>query len=191
MRYLILFIVSSIILFSCKKNASTPAPLVDEGLLGGTYTFKSYNRNTQDTTVNAGFLIATYRNFNSTNCAGTLTITKNNLKADGLVWNYMEAGSEMRTNLTSNASMIADFLTVNGSTGATTTSYSSNYTFSIAGTQLEVNDAQYIFCPAFQIMPIDKKYNYTLVGNDLSITISYYNPVSRSRYLGTAVFRKN
>ncbi len=201
MKSLLLIALASLLLISCKKNETTPTPtldpVVDNGPLGGTYTYKSLLVVTNDTIIEPGqfggpsFEVATERTYTSTSCTGKLTITKTNLKSDGLISNYGYTTTGTKKNLTTGAISILTYLPSSDTRGASTTSYNSNYTFSIAGAQLNITDGQYVFNPAFQIQPTDKNYRYTFLANELTVNYEYYSASNRTKNKTTAVFTKN
>jgi hypothetical protein len=198
-----LILLSAIIAFvSCKKSDDTPtnppAPTpVNNGPLGGTYTYKSSNLVTNDTIIEPAsgptpaFEVATERTYTNTSCTGSLTITATNIKSQALSWNYATAGTVKRKNLSTMVTTTSNLLSGNDSRNVNGASYNSNYVFSIAGSQLQIIDAQYLFVPSFQSLPTDGKYNYSVIGNDLTVVIDYYSAANKFRSRTTSVFTKN
>jgi hypothetical protein len=201
MRTPVVLVIVLIVAASACKKSTTPGgggtTPVDNGPLGGTYSFSSCNAKTNDTTVEPGTSpgvmnqVVKERIYASQSCSGKLIITKTNMKSEGQVWNYGVSGTEKTTNLSTNITTVGTYLPYSDSRGISTTTYNSDYSFSIAGSQVQINDAQYLFCPAFLLLPAEKKYNYTFSGNQLTITVEYYSAANRSRSVTTSVFTKN
>jgi hypothetical protein len=200
----ILFIALIVATFtSCKKSetntnttTTTPTP-VDNGPLGGSYNFKSSLVVSYDTIIEPAvigqpaFEIANITTYTSTVTSGKITITKTNIKSEGLINTYSVVKTGTKKNLSTGAISNLTYLPYNDTRGTSNTSHNSDYTFSVPGSQMSINNAQYLFLPAFQIQPVDKKYNYTFASNDLTVSFEYYSAANRTKTSTTSVFTKN
>lgn len=189
MKTSVWFIALVVTISSCSKKGDTAAPAVDNGPIGGTYTFTGCTLTTNDTTANPGVLNIFENVITPTNLKGTLTITSTTITSKGLMYDYTGVNTSKYVNTTTGATTTTTTPS-SGSSGGSTQTYSNSYTISTANSQLTINDGQYLFNPAFILQPTDFKYAYTLTGNTLKITVAYYSPANRSRSLCVATFTK-
>jgi hypothetical protein len=126
----------------------------------------------------------------TSNLKGTITITADSIKSKGLMYDYVLTGSRKDKVISTGTETTTTFTPANDSRGAATTNYKSSYTIAVAAGELTINDAQYLFNPAFVLLPNSQKYKYSLVGNTLKVTIEYYDPALRHREFYEATFQK-
>ncbi len=179
----------SVILFSCSKEKS-PDTQVDNGPIGGTYSFSGYVSSTYDTIPGSGIVTTTNYNTACSNFKGTITITATLLSSKGLMFDFITTGVRKETNTTTGASNSSNITPITGSSGASTTSYSSSYTISTSAGTLVIPTADNLFSPVFIQLPSNKTYKYLLTGNTLKITSEYYSSLNKSRQVVEATFTK-
>ena len=126
----------------------------------------------------------------TTNLKGTITITAGSISSSGLQYDFITSGTRKDKNTTTGNETNTPIGPTSGSRGAATANYSSAYTLSAATSTLTVTDAQYLFNPAFLLLPVSKQYKYSLTGSTLKITVEYYDPGTRYRGVYEAHFQK-
>jgi len=189
MKTTILILALGIAISSCGKSDNPAAPVVDNGPIGGTYTFTGSTLITDDTVATIGVLNIYENIIATTNLKGSLTITLNNITCKGLMYDYTGNNTSKYVNTTTGATTTTNTPS-SGSAGGSTVTYASNYTITTATGELTVTDGQYLFNPSFIFQPANNKYTYTLSGNTLKITTAYYNAANRSRSVSVATFVK-
>lgn len=191
MKKVICILSATAVLMSCKKGGdeggTTP---VDNGPLGGTYSFSGTTSKSYDTIPGSGIVTTHEYTQTCSNFKGTITITANTISSKGLMFDYQNAGIRKETNTTTGATITTNLSYLPNSAGGAATAYSSAYTFSVAGSELSITDAQYLFNPGFLLLPASKKYKYTYAGNVLKITVDYYDASSKNRSTTEASFTK-
>lgn len=191
MKKVICALVVTAFITSCgEKNNGNDTPPVDNGPLGGTYTFTSATTKSYDTIPGSGIETTYEYTSTTTNHKGTISFTANTVSSKGLMFDYLTSGVRKERNTTTGATTTTNTTPFTGTSGGASTTYSSAYTFSIAGSEMSINDAQYIFNPAFLILPASKKYTYTFTGGVLKITFESYTASSRNRMTYEGTFTK-
>jgi hypothetical protein len=188
MKTTILILALGIAISSCSKS-DTPAA-TDEGPIGGTYSFTGSSITTNDTVPTTGLLNINASTTTTTNQKGLITITAGTISSKGLMYDCTTVGTTKYVNTTTGATTITNNGPFLESKGSTTSSYSNNYTISTSNGELTITDAQYLFNPAFILQPLNNKHSYSLSGNILTVTTSYYNSTNRSRSVSIATFTK-
>jgi hypothetical protein len=184
-----LILALSVILFSCSKEKS-PEPQVDNGPIGGTYSFSGYVSTTYDTIPGSGILNTTNYNTACSNFKGTITLTANQFSSKGLMCDFITTGVRKEINTSTGASNSTTITPITGTSGATTTSYSSSYTISTSAGTLGIPSADNLFSPMFILLPFNKTYKYVVTGNTLKITSEYYSALNMGRQIVEATFTK-
>jgi hypothetical protein len=188
----ILLMISLAALISCKKE-STPEPVpqpVDNGPIGGNYSLAGITTRYYDTIPGSGIITINEYTTATTNLKGSLAITANSLTSKGLMVDYTLTGTKKEVNTSTGATTTTSYTPQTGSRGESNTTYSSNYTITAAAGEITVNDAQYLFSPAFLIQPSNKKHKYTLTGSTLKITSETYDASTKTRSVNEAIFTK-
>ncbi|MEJ8843433.1 hypothetical protein WG954_13675 [Lacibacter sp. H375] len=180
----------SVLLFSCSKEKSPEPQQVDNGPIGGTYTFSGYVSSTYDTIPGSGILTSTNYNTACSNFKGTITLTSNQFSSKGLMFDFVTTGVRKETNTTTGATNSTITTPITGTSGAATTSYSSTYTISTSAGTLNIPTADNLFSPVFIMLPFNKTYNYVVTGNTLKIKSEYYSALNKSRQVVEASFTK-
>ncbi len=177
-----------VLISSCSKKDSTTA--IDNGPIGGTYTFTSALTKTYDTIPGSGIATITEYTSSTTNHKGTVTVTASSINSKGLMYDYTTTGVKKEVNTSTGATITTTTTPFSGTSGSASNTFSSNYTIAVAAGELTIDDAQYLFNPAFLPQPANKKYSYTLTGNTLKVTTAYYNAGNKSRMINEATFTK-
>jgi len=190
MKFALSIFVFACVLFSCKKSDNNSTTPVNNGPIGGVYTFTALTVKTYDTIPGSGILTTTEYTTTTTNHSGSLTITANNLNSKGLLYNFSTSGTRKETNTSTGAVINSNISPFTGSSGATTSNYNSSYTIDVNALELTVDNGQYLFNPAFITQPSNKKHTYIVTGNTLKITTNTYNASNRNRTINEATFTK-
>lgn len=192
MKQLIYALALLALISSCgdKNSGTSETPPVDNGPLGGTYNFTASTTKSYDTIPGSGIETTNEYTSTTTNHKGTISFTSNTVSSKGLMYDFNTSGVRKERNTTTGATVTTNISPFTGTSGGTSTNYSSSYTFSIAGSEMSINDAQYIFSPAFLTLPASKKYSYTFVGGVLKVTIESYSSTQRFRSVCEATFTK-
>ena len=188
-----ILILSLVVAFSsCGEKDSTPNPVtpIDNGPIGGSFTFTSSVTKTYDTIPGSGINTITEYTTNTTNLKGSIAITATTIASKGLMNDYTTTGTRKEVNTTTGATVTTTTTPLTGTSGATTTNYNSTYTISVASGELTINDAQYLFNASFISLPANKKYAYILTGNMLKITSTHYDAANKHRMVYEATFTK-
>ena len=106
------------------------------------------------------------------------------------MFDFTTTGTRKEVNTTTGATITSTPSPTSGSRGAPTTNFGSTYTIATATTELTVNDAQSLFSPAFLLLPANKKCTYTITGNSLKVTSTYYDAPTRHREVTESTFTK-
>lgn len=173
-----------------KNSGTSETPPVDNGPLGGTYNFTASTTKSYDTIPGSGIETTNEYTSTTTNHKGTISFTASTVSSKGLMYDFSTSGIKKERNTVTGAIVTTNISPFTGVSGGVATNYSSSYTFSIAGSEMSINDAQYIFNPAFLILPASKKYSYAFVGGVLKVTIESYNSSQRARSVCEATFTK-
>lgn len=190
MKKIICTLAVAALLASCSKKSGGDTPPVDNGPLGGTYTFTSATTKSYDTIPGSG-IETTYEYTSTTsNLKGSISFTANTVSSKGLTYDFLTSGIRKEKNTTTGATTTTNTTPFSGNSGSNTSNYNSAYTFSIAGSEMTITDAQYIFNPAFLILPASKKYTYTFTGGVLKIMFESYTPSSKNRMVYEGTFTK-
>lgn len=190
MKFTLSIFVFAFVLFSCKKSDNSTQTPLNNGPIGGVYSFTALTTKTYDTIPGSGILTTTEYTTTTTNHSGTLTITSNNMNSKGLMYNFSRSGTRKETNTSTGAVINSNISPFTGSSGVSTSNYSSSYTIDANALTLTIDNAQYLFNPAFITQPSDKKYTYALTGNTLKITTNTYSASNRNRTVDEATFTK-
>jgi hypothetical protein len=195
MKAVSLLCILAAALVSCSKSSqSDPAPdpvaPVNNGPIGGTYTFTSLTEKTYDTIPGTGILTTHEYTTTTTNHSGSLVITAGTITSKGLMDNYVNTGTRKETNTTTGAVVTTNLSPTSGSSGAASTNYSSTYSIDTAVGELTISNAQYLFNPAFIMQPGNNKHSYTLTGNTLKVITNSYSASGRTRTISEATFTK-
>lgn len=182
-------------LLSCSKGGSnsgtepTPTP-VNNGPIGGTYSFTTAVTKAYDTIPGSGITTINEYTTTGSNLKGSIVITAGAINSKGLMFDYTRTGNKKEVNTSNNNTITTNYSPQSGSSGATTTSYTSNYTINTTTGELTVDDGTYLFCPAFLSQPANKKHSYTLTGNVLKVTSVHYDASAKYRTVHEATFTK-
>lgn len=190
MKKTISILAFSAMLFSCKKDANNNGTPVDNGPLGGTYSFTASVEKTYDSIPGSGILTTNEYTTTTTNLKGTVTFTATTISANGLMCDFNTTGIHKEKNTNTGATITTNTTPLTGTIGSSTATKSCNYTFSIPGSEMSIDDAQYVFFPSFLILPASKKYTYTLTGNILKVKIESYSASSQYRTVVESTFTK-
>lgn len=194
MKKAILLATLGLVLFSCKKDVDPPAPaptpVVDNGPIGGTYAFSSTVTKSYDTIPGSGILTINEYTTTAVNLKGTMTVTASSITSKGLMYDYTTTGTTKEVNTATGATGIINRTPLTGASGQSTTSVAKGYTISTATGELTIDDAQYLFNPAFVTQPAGKKHKYSLSGTTLKITTEQYDAAARYRVVNEATFTK-
>ena len=177
-------------IIACSKNnspATDPQP-ANNGPIGGTYSFTSAEAKAYDTIPGNGILTINEYTSTASNLKGSLAITASSITSKGLLFDYTLVGTKKEVNTTNNTTVTTAYTPSSDSRGQATTTYTSNYTINTG--ELTIEDAQYLFSPAFLLQPTNKKHSYMLNGNVLKIVSTFYDPSTRTRSVYEATFTK-
>lgn len=106
------------------------------------------------------------------------------------MYDYTLNGSRKELNTSTGAVVNTTFAPSSGSRGAATTTYKGNYTINTTAGELTIDDAQYLFNPAFTLQPLNNKHSYVLTGSILTVTSVHYNAATKYRSINEASFTK-
>jgi hypothetical protein len=193
MKNTLLLLIAFSALISCTKSGTTttpPTPPVDNGPLGGTYTLTALTSKSYDTTAGSGILTMYEYITTTTNLTGSITITGSNISSKGQMHSYSTSGTRKEMNTASGAVITTNLSPLTGSSGSASGAFNSNYTIDATALELTIDNAQYLFNPAFISQPANKKHSYTVTGNTLKVTTNAYTSSSRSRAINEATFTK-
>lgn len=191
MKTLILILAIGISITSCSKNeGGNEAPVVDNGPIGGNYNFTGSTTKTYDTIPGSGIVTINEYTSTTSNHKGITAITAGSITSKGLMYDYSTGGIRKEVNTTTGATVTTTITPFTGVSGNASSSTSSNYTIAVAAGELTINDAQYLFNPAFILLPANKKYAYVLSGNILTITATYYDAGTKHRAVSESSFTK-
>lgn len=121
---------------------------------------------------------------------GSISVTATTISSKGLMYDYSTSGTQKEMNTSTGAVKISSYGPILGSRGAMTAASSSNYAIDTNLGELTIDDAQYLFNPAFVSQPVNKKHIYVLTGNVLKVTTNTYTASSQSRMISEATFTK-
>jgi hypothetical protein len=184
-----LLLALGITIFSCtKKDDPTPPPPVDNGPIGGNFVFTGYTGNTYDTSASGGTTTITVYTTTATNLKGSTAITAASITSKGLMYDYTTTG--LTKNVTGSGTTTTILTPTTGSRGGSSSTMSSNYSIATSSGEITVDDAQFLFNPAFVLQPANKKHSYNLTGNVLKITTTYYDAATRHGSVSEATFTK-
>jgi hypothetical protein len=185
----LLFLVA-LAFVSCNKSSNPgPAP-VNNGPIGGTYAFTALTDKFYDTIPGSGIVTMNEYTSTTTNHKGSVSITANNISSKGLMYDYTTTGTHKEMNTTTGATTTTNYSPLTGTSGSASTAYNSNYTIDVTALELTIDNAQYLFDPAFISQPSNKKYSYTLTGNTLKVITNTYSATTRSRTVSEGTFTK-
>jgi hypothetical protein len=181
-------------LFSCSKDDNnqepTPAPPVNNGPIGGNYNLTGLSTTSYDTIPGSGMVTINEYTTTSANLKGSITISATAMNSKGLMYDFTTTGVRKEVNTTTGATVTTNMTPSTGSRGQSTSSVSSNYTINTGAGELTIDDAQYLFNPAFISQPGSKKHKYTLSGNVLKVITEHYDASTRYRVVNEAMFTK-
>lgn len=192
MRKATLPLALGLFLLACSKGNDpvTPDPVVNNGPIGGNYSLTAVTQKQYDTIPGTGILTIREYNFATTNIKGTLAITGASMTSKGLVYDFTRTGTTKEVNTANGQTVTTTHSPTTGTVGVTTSSYSSNYTIDATAKTVTVADAQYIFNPAFIMLPSNKTYFYATSGNTLTVTSVHYDATNKSRTISESIFTK-
>lgn len=193
MKKALLAFAFGLVLFACKKDVDppvTPTPAVDNGPIGGTYAFSGSVTKSYDTIPGSGIVTINEYNTATTNLKGTMTVTASSITSKGLMYDYTTTGTTKEMNTANGATVTTNKSPQSGASGQSTSSWAKAYTISTATGELTIDDAQYLFNPAFISQPAGKKHKYTLSGTTLKITTEHYDAANKYRVVNEATFTK-
>ena len=190
LKTIIFLFPAFLFLVSCKKDNNSVTAPIDNGPIGGTYSFSTAVTKTYDTIPGNGVVTMNEYTTVGTNLKGTVTITATTITSKGLAYDYTLTGTKKEVNTATGAQTTTDYTPSSDSRGASYTSYNSSYTINRTAGELTIDDAQYLFNPAFLLQPANKKHSYTLNGNTLKVTSVYYNAGTNTRTINEATFIK-
>ena len=183
------------LLFSCSKEEKQPEPTptpvpVDNGPVGGTYSLTGIVYVSYDTIPGSGITTINQYNTACTSVKGSATITATSINSKGLMYDFTTSGTKKEVITSTGATTTTNYTPTTGSRGQSTSSVSSNYTISTTTGELTIDDAQYLFNPAFTSQPANKKHKYALTGNTLKVTTEQYDASAKFRSVNEATFTK-
>lgn len=194
MKKAILLLAFSLVGFSCKKAvdspAPAPAPTVDNGPIGGTYAFSGSVTKSYDTIPGNGIVTINEYSTTAANLKGAMTVTASSITSKGLMYDYTTTGTTKEINTASGNTITTNRQPQTGASGQSTTSFAKAYTLSAGTGELTIDDAQYLFNPAFIPQPAGKKHHYNLTGTALKITSEQYDAAAKYRVVNEATFSK-
>lgn len=173
----------ALLAISCKKNNGSTQ---DNGPIGGNYNYTGTTITSYDTMPGSGIQTITLYTTTTTNLKGTLTITKDKITNKGLMYDFNTTGTRKEVNTSTGATNTNATTPITGSSGATTTSYSSTYAINTSTAELNIPTGELLFSASFIPQPATKKYKYTLSANVLTIISEQYAP---SSFTGTSSYR--
>ena len=184
-----------LLLFSCSKEEKQPEPTpppvpVDNGPIGGTYNLTGVVYTVYDTIPGSGITTINQYNTACTNIKGSATITATSINSKGLMYDFSTIATKKEIITSSGATTTTSYTPTTGSRGLATSSVTSNYTINTTIGELTIDDAQYLFNPAFTSQPANKKHKYALAGNTLKVTTEQYDASTRFRCVNEATFIK-
>jgi hypothetical protein len=180
------------LLISCSKGdtpGQTPTP-VNNGPIGGTYNLTALTSVSKDTIPGSGIVTTTEYTTASTNLKGSIVVSATSMNSKGLMYDFTTTGVRKETNTNTGATTSANATPTTGSRGQTSSSVTSNYTINTTTGELTIDDAQYLFNPAFISQPSTKKHKYTLTGNVLKVITEYYDANAKYHVVNEASFTK-
>lgn len=174
-------------LVSCSKDRNKTT---DDYALDGAYKFSGFYAKIYDT-VRMGDILVSYEDIVTTsNHLGTLTCTAGTITCKGLVYDYSRVRNVKETNLITGAVVNSSFPTINGQIGYISSTLTRNYTQTVPGSQLMIDDGNYLFSPEYTAQPVDKTYGYSLNNGVLKITYNGYEAPTKMRNICEATFTK-
>jgi hypothetical protein len=183
-----------LLLFSCSKEEKpqptpTPPP-VDNGPIGGTYTLTGIVYISYDTIYGSGLTTMNQYNTSCTNIKGSATVSATSINSKGLMYDFTTNGTKKEVITSTGATTTTNNTPITGSRGVGTSSVTSNYSINTTAGELTIDDAQYLFNPAFTSQPANKKHKYALAGNTLKVTTEQYDASTKFRSVNEATFTK-
>ena len=191
MKNVITFLALGLLISCSKSDKTEPTPTpVNNGPIGGTYNLTSVTSVSKDTVHGTGIMTTTEYTTTIANPKGSIIVSASSLNSKGLMYDFTTTGVRKETNTSTGATTTTNATPLTGARGQTSSSVTSNYTINTTTGELTIDDAQYLFNPAFISQPSTKKHKYTLTGNVLKVITEHYDASAKYRVVNEATFTR-